>query len=151
MKNFTQKVVYFVVFTLTISSCVSSKKYSVLQKEKRKLDTSLDRANLEIKEMREFRFGTEEQLRAKTTEAARLAQDLTTLQKTNDELAKNYAQATESLKKYIKTEDPTTGHTQLLSKLRKENLDLQYVIGQMSSKSNQNTITKRRYSHKKKK
>ena len=150
MKMFTKQLPSFVLLALILSSCVSAKKYSVLQKEKRKLDTSLDRANLEIREMREFRIGTEEQLRAKTIEAAKLSEDLTALQKTNEELTKNYASVAENLKKYTKVEDPAVGHTQLVSKLRKENLDLQYVIGQMSGKSNQVSPIKRRYIHKKK-
>ncbi len=146
MKIMKQNLVLTTIFGILLASCVSNKKYTVLQKEKRRLDTSLDRANLEIKELREFRIGTEEQLRAKTIEAAKTKEDFVALQKSNDDLSKNCSVALEKLKKLSpSTINSDSTIVYLIKKLKKENLDLQFVLGQLSSKGNPSYTAKRRY------
>ena len=64
------KVSVVLTLALVVSSCVSQKKYADLDKDR--LDVNVERSHKEIKELKEVKLTSEDQIKAKNVEITKL-------------------------------------------------------------------------------
>lgn len=99
MINIFKKITIVFSLSIFVSSCVSSKQYSDLMKDKDRLDVNVERSHKEIRELKEEKSTLQDQIKSKNVEITKLEQQVNTFKRQSEEIGTKFNMLDDQMKK----------------------------------------------------